>query len=105
MEDKELKYFANNDGAGNFDDADFIVGANEWVNMENCRTGSTDKGVTGTVESIGGTLRISAVQPSVTFLEIGSAEEIERNRFCYFKYNTTGNNHKIVCYEALSNTE
>jgi len=105
MEDKELKYFANNDGAGNFDDADFIIGANEWVNMENCRTGSTDKGVTGTVESIGGTLRISAVQPSVTFLEIGSAEEIERNRFCYFKYNTTGTNHKIVCYEALSNTE
>lgn len=99
MEDKELKYFAANDAGGNFDDADFAIGENDWVNMENCRTGSTDKGFTGTVESIGGTLLISTPQPSVTFLEIGSAEEVERNRFCYFKFNTTGTNHKIVCYE------
>jgi hypothetical protein len=24
---------------------------------------------------------------------------------CYFKYNTTGNNHKIVCYDEVANTE
>jgi len=105
MEKREIKYIADNNGAGNFDDADFALGANEWVNMENMRTGSTDKGVTAVGESIGGTLLISAQQPSVTFLEIGSAIDNENSRMCYLKYNTTGNNHKIVCYDEIANAE
>lgn len=103
--DKERKYFADNSGRLNSDDSPFVIGTNEWVNGENIRTGTTDAGVTGVVESIGSTELISTPQPSVTFLEIGSTEDTENNRFCYFKFNTTGTEHKIVTYYANTNTE
>lgn len=103
--EKEKKYFGGADGALNADDVKSIVGINQWVNMENCRTGTTDNGVVGTVESIGGTELISAVQPSITFLTLGSATEQARNRILYFKYNTTGVWHKIVCYDSTPGVE
>lgn len=104
--EKEIKYFADQQNGGlNADDADFVVGPNQVVNMENCRTGSTDRGVIGTVESVGGTRLISTPQPSITFLTIGSVSDAANNRLLFFKYNTTGPWHKIVCYEASSDTE
>lgn len=91
-------------GALNADDASFLIGANQWVNMENCRTGSTDNGVTGTVESIGSTVLISQPSPSVTFVPIGSAFDIDNNRFAYFLCNLNTSEHKIECYYPDTNT-
>lgn len=100
MNINEKKYFASPDGGGNFDDADFALGLNQWMNLENARVLTTDAGVTGTLESIGSTLMLSSPQPSVVFTQIGSAVEVPRNRFCYFLYNTTGAEHKILCFDV-----
>lgn len=95
----EKKYFAAADCGLNADDVDVAVGINQWVNMENARVGTTDKGVTGVVESIGGTLRLSEAQPSVTFICIGAAVDSPNNRFFYFLYNKHTPDHKIMCYD------
>lgn len=106
MQEIEKKYFADVQGGRlNADDADFVVGINEWVNCENARTGSTDKGVTGVWEGIGGTRQISSPQPSVTFVEIGSVEDKENGRILYFKKNTTGPWDKIVAYYGREDVE
>ena len=87
--EKERKYLADpQTGRLNSDDSAFIVGTNEWINAENVRSGSTDAGVTGVIESIGSTELISTPAPSRTYLEIGSTEDTENNRFCYFLVNT-----------------
>lgn len=104
MQQHEKKYFPAPDGGGNFDDADFVVGLNQWVNMENCRVGSTDKGVIGTVESIGSTVLKSIAEPSVTNVVIGVAEDIPNRRFCYFIKNLHGPFDKILCYDIESET-
>lgn len=98
----EKKYFGQ--GQGNFDDADFLIQPHQWVNMENCRIGSTDKGVIGTVESIGGTNLLSSPEPSVTFVQIGSAEDVENRRIIYFLKNLHGPYDKIVCYDINADT-
>lgn len=60
MRQKELKYFGEpQQGRINADDSPFAVGPNEWVNAENVRTGSTDKGFTGVVESVGGNVALT----------------------------------------------
>jgi uncharacterized protein (TIGR02145 family) len=59
MRQKDLKYFGDiQSGRMNSDDSPFAITTNEWVNAENVRTGTTDKGVTGVVESIGGNVEI-----------------------------------------------
>lgn len=98
----EKKYFGN--GSGNFDDADFILQPNQWVNMENCRIGSTDNGVIGTVESIGRLLLLSDPEPSVTNVEIGSVEDEENRRIIYFLKDLYGPWDKIVCYDVSTDT-
>ena len=105
MQQKEKKYFADNSGRLNADDASFAIGLNEWVNAENVRSGTTDDGVTGVIESIGGTLQISQPQPSINFVTIGSADDTENGIICYLKFNTTGNQDKIVTYDINTNTE
>jgi hypothetical protein len=106
MPQLEKKFFGNpTDNGLNADDAPFTVGINQWVNMENARTGTTDKGVVNVVESIGSTRLLSTPQPSVTFLTLKSVRDIENNRILYFKYNTTGPHHKIVCYSLDDQTE
>ena len=102
---KEKKYFLSEDSQLNADDAPFIVSPNSWVNAENIRTGSTDKGITGTVESIGGTLLLSIPQPSATFITIGSATDLEQNRILNLKFNTTGTNHCITCFDEVLQEE
>lgn len=98
----EKKYFGN--GSGNFDDADFILQPNQWINMENCRVGSTDKGVVGTVESIGSTVLLSEPEPSVTFVQLGATQDEENRRIIYFLKNTTGPWDKIACYDIATDT-
>jgi len=97
--DKEKKYFLSEDSQLNADDATFAVSPNSWVNAENIRTKSTDSGVTGTVESIGGTLLLSTPQPSITFVTIGEVDDTENSRICYFKKCTTGPWDKITCWD------
>lgn len=105
--EQEQKYFASPDGSGllNSDDAPFSIGANAWVNAENVRTESTDKGFVNEMESVGSNVLRSVVQPSVTFITIGTADDIPNNRFFIFKYNTTGQNHKITYYDINTQTE
>lgn len=94
----EKKYFGT--GTGNFDDVDFILLPNQWVNLENCRVGSTDKGVIGTIESVGSNVLLSSIQPSVTFVQIGAVEDSENRRFFYFLKDLYGPWDKIVCYDV-----
>jgi hypothetical protein len=101
--ENEKKYFLSQDSMLDGDSADFTVPTNAWVNMENARTGSTDAGVIGTVESIGSTTLISSPQPSVTYIAIGTADDVENQRFVTFYYNVNTSNHKIEC--CYSSTE
>jgi hypothetical protein len=103
----ESKNLAAKDGSAglNADAVDMSLLPNQWVNMENCRTGSTDAGVTNVVESIGSTLLLSAPLPSVTFYTIGSLHDEQFNRIFYFKFNTTGPWHKITCWFIDDNIE
>lgn len=96
----EKKYFGN--GHGNFDDVDFILLPNDWVNLENARVGSTDKGVIGTIESIGSNILLSPAQPSVSFVQIGSVEDDANMRFFYFLKDLYGPFDKIICYDTSS---
>lgn len=94
----EKKYFGN--GSGNFDDADFVLQPNQWINMENCRVGSTDKGVVGTVESVGSTTLLSTIQPSITNVMIGAIDDPTNNRIIYFLKDIYGPFDKIVAYDV-----
>lgn len=100
----EIKQFSNG-GRLNADDADFSLQPNDWVNAENVRIGSTDKGVVNTFESIGGTLLKSVAQPSVTFIGLGSVSDEENGLFVKFKYDIYSNNHKITCFIEEHNFE
>lgn len=97
MEQQERKYFVSEDSRLDADSAAFAVSPNSWVNMENCRILTTDAGVTKTVESIGSTLLISEPEPSVTHIELGSAEDVPNSRMLYFLYDIYGTQHKIKC--------
>ena len=96
----EKKYFAEkgeNAGFLNSDDSFFAISQNAWVNAENVRAGSTDKGVTGVIESIGGTLRKSVPSPSVSFISIGKVVDTVGRRIINFLYNinTTQQNRSV----------
>jgi len=105
--EKEKKWFGQlgeNGGILNAEDAPFALGINHWVNLSDFRTGSTDKGVTATLESVGGTLRISTPSPSVSFIEIGNIIDIVGNRIIYFYYNLNTTQHKIEVYDRTDDT-
>lgn len=102
--EQERKYFADQDGRGNFDDASFALGINEWLNAENVRSGSTDAGRTGIIESVGSNRLISEPLPSATFITIGSVDDAENDRIIFFKKNTTGPWDRIECYSLADNT-
>lgn len=96
----ERKYFADENSNGlNSDDDLFAIPINEVVNMQDCRIGSTNKGVTGTVESVGGTLVLSTPSPSVSFIELGNEPDEVGNRILYFYYNLNTSEHKIEVYD------
>jgi hypothetical protein len=97
----DKKYFVSSDSLLDSDSADFVVSQNAWVNMENFRTGTTDKGVIGTVESINGTSLVSSQEEE--YIAIGSCSDEENQRFITFYYSPTGN-HKIECCYSNTNT-
>lgn len=105
MIEQEKKYFADpQTGGGNYDDADFAIGINQSVNSQNVRIGTTDAGRTKQVESIGSTKLLTYPIVSVTYYTIGVATDIANYRFCYFQYNTTSSEHRIMCWDADTNT-
>lgn len=91
-------------GKLNSDDFYYAIPPNDWINSFNIRNGSTDKGFTGTIEAIGGTVRLSQPSPSVSFITIGSISDIPNNRFIYFQYNVFTSQHKIECFDYTDNT-
>jgi len=100
----ERKYLADPQSNGlNADDSLFAIQVNEVINMQDCRIGSTDKGVTGTVESVGGTLLLSTPSPSVSFIELGNEPDEVGNRILYFYYNLNTSEHKIEVYDKTDN--
>ncbi len=99
---KEQKYFADKLAKLDSDSSEFSVGANDFVNMENCRSGSTDTGGENIIESIGGTLQVSPIRAN-DYIEIGSVEDTENFRVCIFYFDKTiGRNDKIECYYTLT---
>lgn len=104
MKKVEKKYFLSEDSKLDGDSSDFAVSKNSWMNMQNCRTGSTDNGSIGGVEAIGSTLQLSTTLPSVTWMRIGNAEDTENSRFCTFYYNVHGPWHKIECTYSDTDT-
>jgi hypothetical protein len=100
----EKKYFLSQDSMLDADSADFAVTQNSWVNMENFRTGSTDDGVIGTVESIGSTTTINSQTPGSNYLAIGSADDVENARFVTLYKDLNGNDDKIECTYSNTNT-
>lgn len=101
MQNKERKYIKL---ILNADDADFSVGQDEVINSENVRFGSTDAGVINTIESIGSTTLLSEIQPSVSTVVIGSADDTANNRILYFVADLYANNDKILCYSLDTET-
>jgi uncharacterized protein (TIGR02145 family) len=76
MRQKDIKVFGDvQSGRLNSDDSPFALTTNEWVNAENVRTGTTDKGATGIMESIGGNVKI----PQIKTVIIGTQEWTVRN--------------------------
>ena len=80
MRQPDKKYFGDvQQGRLNSDDSPFVVGANEWVNAENIRTGSTDKGFTGVVESVGGNAELPEPLPLYEEVKIGNQIWMSKN--------------------------
>ena len=104
MQQNEKKYFLSSDSMLDSDSADFAVSQNAWVNMENVRTGTTDKGVIGTVESVGSTALINSPAEGESYFVIGTADDVDKSRFATFYYDRIGNNHKIECYYTETDT-
>lgn len=97
----EKKFFADPQGRGlNSDDDYFAIEPYQIINGENIRTGTTDAGVTATVESIGSNVLKSDFQPSITYVTIGTAEDTENRRTINFKCCTTGPWDRIEAYSA-----
>lgn len=98
----EKKYFLSTDSMLDADSADFVVPQNAWVNMENARTGTTDAGVIGTVESIGST---ELIKENNNYIAIGMADDVENKRFITFYHDISGNGiDKIECCYTDTNT-
>lgn len=105
MQEIEKKYLADiQTGKGNFDAAPFALGPNEWINMENARSRTTDNGFTKIIEAVGSTTLLSVIEPSVTFMYNGGTKDVPNNRLLYFQVNLTGPWHRIMCYSFTDKT-
>lgn len=106
--EREKKYLAAQGESGGHLDADsapFAIPINAWCNASNVRAGSTDKGVTAVIESIGGTLRVSTPSPSVSFINNGKVIDTVGRRIIDFEYNVNTTQHKIMCYSFDDDTD
>jgi hypothetical protein len=105
LELREKKYLADQEKCGlDTDSADFAVGPNQATNMENFRFGSTDKGVIGTLESIGGTALIPMPDGATNYITIGSVEDTENGLLVRFQYDNVGDEDRIEVYFKAINT-
>src|ERR1019366_1846314 len=93
----EIKYLGSNNYRLNSDDAAFALLETDVINAENVRTQTTDGDVTAVVGSVGSNVLLSTPQPSVVFITIGTATDIDGGRIFKFQYNTNGTQHKIQC--------
>lgn len=88
MKQLEKKYFSmggEQQGLLNADDAAFAIGTNQWVNMQDMRIGSTDKGETAQVEFNGGTRKISpSYVKTLDYVNIGSVPDYPKRRIINF---------------------
>jgi len=76
-----------------------MVANGQYVNGHNMRFGTTDKGATGNLETIGGTDEIkNAFLFNSDNRGFGGCEDTERNRILFFNYNLQGN-HGIFCFD------
>lgn len=100
--EQEKKYFVSTDSGLDADHADIAISPNSWVNMENCRILSTDKGVIGTVESVGGTRALTEPVEGVSLICIGAAADEQNRRILYFLKDTEGDADRIMCYDLRS---
>lgn len=102
---KEKKY---PDGLLNADDDFSLVAANEIVNGQNLRFGSTDNGATGRYEKIkGNELLFNGFDyvASETFTNRGSVEDKARGRIIFFAFhNDAAVNHGIYAYDQQAGT-
>lgn len=99
---KETKDFTATDSGGDFDSAPKDVSPNSWINMENCRTLTTDSGEVGNIESIGSTLLINNPNlPAGTNIVIGNAVDQASLRVVYFVWNSNGN-HVIYLFDTVN---
>src|SRR6185312_11202701 len=107
----EKKCFGNpQNGGGDFDSAFFSVGPNNWINMENCRTLTTDAGEINTLEGVGANVLIPnsyfyVPGPSETSTNIylGGALDEPNNRIVYFVWNNLGFG-RVFCFDATTST-
>lgn len=76
---------------------------NSYINLENLRLGTTDKGRTMQLESIGSTLEVNNpyLPDTGTNLPNGSCEDEARNRLIGFSYNSAGF-HGIYCSDGTT---
>lgn len=106
MEQNEKKYFAddNSNGLNAYDSPEFLL-PNQWINFENFRSGSTDKGVTGILESIGSNALLDSFSFTGVMTELCAVEDPENNRILYFLYNSVSRNNDIIyAYYRSTNT-
>lgn len=101
MEREKKSFGSPQSGGGDFDGAPIAIAPNSWINMENCRTLTTDAGETDVVESIGSTVLINNPSLPATGinLDIGKAEDEANQRTVYFIWNSLGF-HNIFCYDG-----
>lgn len=83
----------------NADDDFSVVQNGQWVNGLNMRVGTTDKGATGRLEGVGGTVSIANTLPTGTNKSYGGCEDKAGNRLVWFNYNSNGD-HAIYCLKA-----
>lgn len=101
----EKKYFTGL----NADDDPHFLGEGDYINAENIRWGTTDKGATGRLEFIGGTLALTRGFPLPSgSICIGGAVEPVGRYLVYFTYSPNGNSINMwdiagkVAYNLLS---
>lgn len=98
------KIYPGGGGGLNSDDADFLIKETEYMNLSGMRWGSTDKGVTGVLESIGSTVLIeNPNKPAGNNICIRGAVDRPNHQAILCYWNDQGN-HSIFSFNYLSNT-
>lgn len=93
------KYF---NGLLNAEDAEHLVGANEFINAENIRFGTTDDGASGYFENIEANTLLGVTLPSGNNTCIGATADEGKRYIIWFNYNDLGE-HGIYLWDIPNN--